>query len=235
MEIPLIEPLNLLGSPSEIEEWVERFELWCSIRKGGMPNQSVLFSTLGGRELYSLVNNLSFSNVPAELPFEKLKSLLLDHILPVDFQATERAKFNSMIRAAQASKCNYGDRLEQQLCGRLIAGINNISLQRKMLEKKDIIFAEARKICEQSDHLCAATNADTPVLFHRRSTKPLRDAPNVHNSPQVPQVPGSSRTQPKAATNRCFSCGEYHLRSTCRFRNATCHACGKIGHIRDVC
>ncbi|VDP32572.1 unnamed protein product [Echinostoma caproni] len=101
-----------------------------------------------------------------------------------------------------------------------------------MLEKKDITFGEARKICEQSDDFCAATNADTPVLFHRRSTKPLRDAPNVHNPPQVPQVFSSSRTQPKAATNRCFSCGEYYLRSTCRFRNATCHACG---HIRKVC
>ncbi|VDP81214.1 unnamed protein product [Echinostoma caproni] len=134
-----------------------------------MQSQSVLFLTLGGRELCSLVKNLAFLNVPAELPFEKLKSLLLDHILPVSFQATERCRFNSMIRAAnmpcrefilqlnkQASKCNYGDRLEEQLCDRLIAGINNISLQRKMLEKKDIMFAEARKICEQSDDLCAA-------------------------------------------------------------------------------
>ncbi|VDP87156.1 unnamed protein product [Echinostoma caproni] len=69
----------------------------------------------------------------------------------------------------QASKCNYGDRLEEQLCDRLIPEINNIPLQRKMLEKKDITLTEARKICEQSDDLCAVTNADTPVLFHRRS------------------------------------------------------------------
>ncbi|VDP93456.1 unnamed protein product [Echinostoma caproni] len=50
----------------------------------------------------------------------------------------------------------------------------------------------------------------------------------------VPQVPSSNRTQPKAATNRCFSCSEYHLRLTCRFRNATCHACGELGHIRKT-
>ncbi|VDP93459.1 unnamed protein product [Echinostoma caproni] len=143
MEIPVIEPLNLHGSLSEIEEWVERFELWCSIRKGGMQNQSVLFLMLGGRELFSLVKNLSFPNVPAELPFEKLKSLLLDHILPVNFQATEWAKFNSVIRAAnkprrefvlqlnkQESNCNYGDTFEELLWDRLIAGIKNTSLQR---------------------------------------------------------------------------------------------------------
>ncbi|VDP72171.1 unnamed protein product [Echinostoma caproni] len=120
-----------------------------------MQSQSVPFLTLGGRELYSL-KNLAFPNIPAELPFVKSKSLLLDHILPVNFQATERAKFNSMIRAAnmpyrefilqlnqQASKCNYGDRLEEQLCDSLIAELNKISLQCTILEKKDITFAEA--------------------------------------------------------------------------------------------
>ncbi|VDP93038.1 unnamed protein product [Echinostoma caproni] len=103
-----------------------------------MQNQSVLFLTLGGRQL---MKNVAFLNVPVELPFEELKSLLMGHIFPVGFWATERAKFNSMITAAnipcrefilqlnkQASKCNYGDRLEEKLYDRLIAGIN-ISLQ----------------------------------------------------------------------------------------------------------
>ncbi|VDP78919.1 unnamed protein product [Echinostoma caproni] len=158
-----------------------------------MQNHSVLFLTLGGRELYSLMKNLAFPNVPAELPFEKLKSLLRDHILPVDFQVTERAKLNSMIRAAntpcrefilqlnkQASKCNYGDRLEEQLCDRLIAGINNISLQRKMLEKKDITFAEARKIFEKSD--------DSPqsVYSGRLSNALLQGSITLHANNDIP-------------------------------------------------
>nr|CAH8831305.1 unnamed protein product [Trichobilharzia regenti] len=33
----------------------------------------------------------------------------------------------------------------------------------------------------------------------------------------------------------CFSCGQLHLRSTCRFRGAKCHKCGKVGHIKTVC
>ncbi|VDP95382.1 unnamed protein product [Echinostoma caproni] len=68
MELPSIEQLNLQASPSEIEEWVERFELWCSIRKGGVQNQSALFLTAGGRGLYSLLKNLAFLEVPAKLP-----------------------------------------------------------------------------------------------------------------------------------------------------------------------
>ncbi|VDP88490.1 unnamed protein product [Echinostoma caproni] len=99
MELPTIEQLNLQGSPSEIEEWVERFYLWCSIRKGGAQNQSALFLTAGDRDLYSLLRNLAFTEAPAKLPYESLKSLLLNHLLPTEFQAHERAKFSSMIRA----------------------------------------------------------------------------------------------------------------------------------------
>ncbi|VDP87964.1 unnamed protein product [Echinostoma caproni] len=62
MELPSIEQLNLQASPSEIEEWVERFELWCSIRKGGVQNQLALFLTAGGRDLYL---PLAFLEVPA--------------------------------------------------------------------------------------------------------------------------------------------------------------------------
>ncbi|VDP96290.1 unnamed protein product [Echinostoma caproni] len=51
MELPNIEQLNLKASPFEIKKWVERFQLWCGIRKGGLQNQSVLFITAGGRDL----------------------------------------------------------------------------------------------------------------------------------------------------------------------------------------
>uniref|UniRef100_A0A183BDB9 Uncharacterized protein n=1 Tax=Echinostoma caproni TaxID=27848 RepID=A0A183BDB9_9TREM len=146
--------LNLQESPSEIEKWVERFELWCSIRKGGTQIQSTLFLTAGGGDLYSLLKNLAFPDPPAKLPYESLKSLLLNHLLPTEFQAHERAKFNSMIRTdlvscrefilqlyKQASRFNYGDRLEDQMCDRLVAGSNNLILQRILLEKKDLTFA----------------------------------------------------------------------------------------------
>ncbi|VDP89635.1 unnamed protein product [Echinostoma caproni] len=76
MELPTIEQLNLQASPSEIEEWVERFELWCSIRKRGTQNQSALFNTAGRRDLYPLLRNLAFPETPAKLPYESLKSLL---------------------------------------------------------------------------------------------------------------------------------------------------------------
>ena len=34
---------------------------------------------------------------------------------------------------------------------------------------------------------------------------------------------------------QCASCGESHFRSTCRFRNAKCRKCHKIGHNQKMC
>ncbi|VDP43461.1 unnamed protein product [Schistosoma margrebowiei] len=34
---------------------------------------------------------------------------------------------------------------------------------------------------------------------------------------------------------KCLSCGKFHPRNSCAFRNAKCFNCGKIGHIQSVC
>ncbi|VDP90479.1 unnamed protein product [Echinostoma caproni] len=230
------------ASPSEIEEWVERFELCCSIREGGAQNQSSLFLTVGGRDPYYLLKILAFPDAPAKLPYEALKSLLLNHLLPTEFQVHERAKFISLIRAEhvscqdfilqlnqQASRCNYGDRLEEQLCDRIVAGINNLTLQRKLLEKKDLTFAEARKIREQHDDLMEATSSEAVTLFQRQKTRPNR--PPVAKCTLKPQQDPSGNDR---RINPYFSCGAYHLRSHYRLCNAKYHACGKTGHIRSV-
>jgi hypothetical protein len=246
MDVPVLEPMNLQAGPSEIEVWVERFELWCALRSDvEETNKSAYFLTTGGRELYALMKNLSFPKAPSACKFEELKSLLLKHVLPVNFQAAERAKFNSMIRSSntsfrefilqlqsQAMKCNFGDHLEEHLCDRLIAGVNNTEIQRRMLVRKDLTFAEAKEICEQHDDVQAATVERGAVLLHKPVFRPKTHGPL--RRPEFQKPARSSQSNDKKI-NRCMSCGEFHLRSTCRFRNAVCHGCGKTGHIKKVC
>ena len=54
---------------------------------------------------------------------------------------------------------------------------------------------------------------------------------NRPTSPYRKQVSFNSQRQYGA----CKSCGEYHNRSTCSARNATCYTCNRVGHIAKVC
>ncbi|VDP89908.1 unnamed protein product [Echinostoma caproni] len=83
----------------------------------------------------------------------------------------------------QASRCNYGDHLKEQMCDRLVAGINNLTLQRKLLEEKDLTFAEARKIREQHDDLMKAFSSEAVTLFQRQKT-PLNRLPTTKGAPK---------------------------------------------------
>ena len=227
MDVPAIEQINLRADPSAIEDWVERFELWCSINpKVKETNQSTYFLTAGGGELYTLMKNLAVPKSPATCKFEDLKLTLLKHVLPVNFQATERAKFNSMVRSsntnfrdvfvqlqAQAMRCNFGDHLDEHLRDRLIAGVNNTEVQRRLLGNPTISFTEAKEVCEQHDDVHAATAQTTTVMLQKTKTKRIPSAvqqnvgsgkaANIHNS------------QKNVKYKECFSCGESHLRSTC--------------------
>ncbi|MBM6549378.1 hypothetical protein, partial [Streptococcus dysgalactiae] len=115
----------------------------------------------------------------------------------------------------------------------MIAGINNAELQRKMLMKPNMTFAEARDICEQRDDVTAATTEQCAVLLQEHAKKPSRP------EQRFPASRGNTTSQNTNSNmktvNKCMSCGDLHLRSTCRFRNVVCHLCGKSGHIKKVC
>ena len=59
-------------------------------------------------------------------------------------------------------------------------------------------------------------------------------------------MPGSNHTSevhklrdstPGGTSNRqCYRCGQStHRQDSCKFKDSTCHYCGKVGHIRSVC
>ncbi len=83
---------------------------------------------------------------PASVPHKELLDTTLDHFKPANSVAAERDRFYSLMRQskekaqkfilrvqAQAAKCDFGDSLDSALRDRLISGINNASLKKKLL------------------------------------------------------------------------------------------------------
>ena len=75
----------------------------------------------------------------------------------------------------------------------------------------------------------------TPSPHRQYSNQPRGGRQNSQQSSQktVQFQPQEGRRQERLGP--CKSCGEYHNRSTCHFRNAVCHKCNIPGHIQKVC
>ncbi|VDP87496.1 unnamed protein product [Echinostoma caproni] len=94
-----LENLNIHASAREVEDYLERFKIWCIMRKGlDGERKMACFLTVIGKNAHSLLTNLAFSDSPISLSYESLKTLLLKHLQPANFEGTERAKFHSLTR-----------------------------------------------------------------------------------------------------------------------------------------
>ena len=228
-------PIN--GSPREIADYLQCFDACCMSKNVRDDKISAHFITAIELDAYSLVKTLSFPDKPISLPYDQLRRLLIDHFHGTTFETRERAHFNKVVRAPhqkirdfilqlqiQASKCNFGDQLNTQLRDRLIAGINIPKLEKELIQIPSCTFQTAKDLCltyedVNSEHPAPTTSVSD--VIHKKKSKLSSTCDRMQSE--------SKNIKP------CFSCGKIHLRSTCRFRGAKCHNCGKIGHIKSVC
>ena len=243
MESSHIEPLSGNATARDLTDWFERFELWTVTRKDIRDSNKVAFLlTYIGKEIYTLIKDLAFPQPPKDCAYEQIKDLLHRHFLPVNFEATERAKFHGLIRQPQqsyrdfvlqiqrqAAKCAFRDSLPEQLRDRLVAGINNSELQRKLLLTSDLTFVKAKEICELQDDVTHALVEQTSCLQIRTQKRSQPSRP-----PKGPSRKPISSPSPMP-TGKCMSCNGPHLRKNCRFRDAVCHFCKLKGHISSAC
>ncbi|XP_077791002.1 uncharacterized protein LOC144328980 [Podarcis muralis] len=124
--------------------------------------------------------------------------------------------------------CNFS-KLENMLRDRLIGGLKDEKLQRRLYAKKDLTFQVA---LEEP----LATEAAEQLRVHHKdlANDSGSDREEVHRVQRRTQA--AHRPQlPRREGGNCASCGESHERRTCCFRNAECRQCRKLGHIARVC
>ncbi|CAH8653056.1 unnamed protein product [Schistosoma rodhaini] len=259
---PAIQQLDIHSTSEAFEDYLERFEIW-SMTKKDMKGDKIVahFLTFIGQEAYSLLKTLAYPDKPISLPYTTLKELLLNHVKCTSFECRERAKFHKMIRQdnqkvkdfilelqRQAAKCNFGDQLHVQLRDRLIAGINIPGLEKELLRMPNCSFQDARTACinyEAVNELDIQSMKISNTLLSRHDELQSQGRSNLRSFNRDCYSRGNMKgglTRNCKANNKgenkfgkCLSCGKFHLRNSCAFRNAKCFKCGKIGHIQSVC
>ena len=108
-----------------------------------------------------------------------------------------------------ARTCDFGQFLEEALHDRLVCGLNNSSIQKKLLSENELTLQRAIDI---------ATAAEMAVL------QPSDKLTLQHE------------TEVLAVQQVCKCCGKLgHSQGVCRFRSRICFRCDKKGHLQTVC
>ena len=146
---------------------------------------------LWGRSHTRFSGTLSLPEKPTDVSFKNLVSAMTSHFSPPPLEIIQRFRFNSQVRKpgetvaaciaelkALSEYCKFGDTLESMLCGRLVRGVNDYQIQKRLLEEDKLTFKKALEISlaletatkdtKQLQGVTSASSAGYPaVLMHK--------------------------------------------------------------------
>ena len=219
-----------LGTISEfsstLESWtayVERLVQYLAANKIEEPDQqrAVLLSVCGPAT-YRLIRNLVSPKKPHQCKFADIVEIVQKHHDPKPSVIVQRFRFNSRNRRAGesvatyiaelrhlAEHCEFGSTLNEMLRDRLVCGVEEPKIQRRLLAEPNLPFDKAFELA------LASESAD-------KNAKDLQ--------------PMSSFTVNQVQHKKnCYRCGDKHSAADCKFKTAECRKCGKKGHIARAC
>ena len=173
------------------------------------------------------------------MALDEIIDTLKAHYGPAPSKRVQRYHFNNRTQGAAesinqyvaelrrlAQHCQFGTQLDDMLCDRVIVGVRDDDLRRKLLAQPDTGLQKIQQIAIA--HETAARDASALTVGRDSATA------------EVHLVNRSSRTTPHASDHvtpaqPCAGCSRRHPRSERRFSNARCRVCQKLGHISTVC
>ena len=145
------------------EEWphyVERMEHFLSANgiDSNERKRAVFLSVIGPR-IYKLLCSLVAPAKPGEKTFAELVAALTQHLAPKPSEIVQRYKFHTRFRRqgesvavfvaelrALAQTCNFGDTLEVMLRDRLVCGMDEDFIQRRLLAEPNLTYKKALEL-----------------------------------------------------------------------------------------
>ena len=213
-----------------ITAYLERVELYFSANGIGEDKKLAILLSVIGPKTYGVLRNLLAPSRPQEKKFSEVTEVLLRHFEPKLIVIAERfsfyrrsqlvgesvADFVAELRRL-ARNCQFGDFLDEALRDRLVCGLQNEAIQRRLLTEAKLTFAGALELAkaQEAAELQAKQFKDPDIGIHKLSR---------------------TRLSEKDTREQCTHCGRRnHPPDQCRLKDCTCHKCGEKGHIARVC
>ena len=184
------------------------------------------FLSVIGPTPYKLLRSLLAPAKPSEKTFEVLVATLTQHYSPPPSEVMQRFRFNSRSRkpgesvaacvaelCRLAEFCNYGTTLDKMLRDRIVWGIEDENIQRKLLQEADLTLKRA---------LTIAQSAETA----NKNLKEMKSPKSELDSSSSSTTGVTVKTEP---VNKVSG-----KKPSTKGTGVTCHRCGIAGHLATV-
>ena len=212
-----------------ISSYLEHLELYFEANAIEDARKVPVLLTVIGARAYDTLRSLLSPMRPQDKSFADLLTVLGQHFDPKPLVIGEHFHFYKRSQRATESvaefqadlrklsiRCEFGDFLDQAIRDSFVCGVKSDTIQKKLLAEDGLTAARALEIAQSIE--AADKNA--------RELKA-----NEHSISGEEELLHFARAEGKD----CWHCGHRHNEKTCKFRGATCHKCGKLGHIAPVC
>ena len=223
------------GARDDWPQYVERLEHFFTANgiEDAEKKRSVLLTVIGAAT-YKTLRNILAPAKPGDKTYAQLVEALTKYYKPAPSEIVQRFKFHSRVRkegesiAAYLAElrslseyCNFGETLDTMIRDRLVCGVQDNSIQRRLLAEPELTYQTAVDL---------ALGAETAAKSQRELGS--QRAPPTPPSATVSAVAGTGKPAPV-----CYRCGRKgHTVPNCKIsKSVVCHKCKKRGHLQRVC
>ena len=191
-----------------------------------------VFLVCVGAKTYKLVRSLVAPEDPKDKSYEDLAKHLQDHFMPKPSATVQRFTFNTRYQQPGetiamflaelrhlSEQCEFEITLDEMLCDRLVCGVGDVRIQRRLLAEPKLTLKRAL------DLALAIEAAD-------KDASEIQTADGQGGDASVNKVDVKVN---KGSEVKCSRCGGNHYPKSCHFKDAKCYCCGKVGHLARLC
>ena len=166
----------------KISAYLERIQLFFAANSIAEEKQVAILLSVVGPKTYSLLRDLLAPTKPQEKWFAELSTILTSHYEPKPIVITERFHFHRREQASGesvaeyvaelrrlATHCQFGNYLDEALRDRLVCGIRNTGIQKRLLSEAELTLKKAIELSqafEAAEMNAKAIQAPQPELVH---------------------------------------------------------------------
>ncbi|XP_062501692.1 uncharacterized protein K02A2.6-like [Corticium candelabrum] len=221
------------GNQEEWMHYVERVKFFC-VANGitDTERKKAVLLSVCGVQTYKLIRNLLAPGKPEDAEYDDIVAKVKDHVNPKPSTVVQRFRFNSRSQKPGESvvqfmaelrrfstDCDFGDTLADMLRDRLVCGVSDGRIQRRLLQEKELTFDKA---------LSLARAMETAALNAEEIQRPTGDSLEG-------EVHKMQETKPSLPKMKCFRCLGFHPPNSCYAQRMQCHKCKKVGHLARAC